>query len=249
MDGEVGVVEVVGRSSPPADGQRYPTEIMLWILRLSRRHSDQIYHERCIIKHILLLLTIISLINEHAIAQSARDIVELEEPNVARLEWTYTLDEYSRLQDKYLASRSPRDLEDLMTYYLSDSILRVGEKSVVGSNDIKRDLEGYLAGLLVRQKTGVTYRESRSVVQVVLASETEVICVVETTGYHYQMTEFFAKSTRYDVVAIKRRDDKWGIAMESLGAVDPDLLTSKTGGVKALTDAQLVSMYKHATVR
>jgi hypothetical protein len=177
-------------------------------------------------------------------AQSVRQVVASEVDDGDGLESTYLFDEYSRLHDRYLNDRTARVLDDLAALYLTDAVLRVGEKSITGRDNIKKDLEEYLATLLVRQRRGRTYREIRSTVQVAVASETEVVYLVETTGYHYRNTVLFARSSRYDVVAIEKQDGKWGLAVEVLGAVEPKSLSSESGGLTEIADATLVNMYR-----
>jgi len=177
-------------------------------------------------------------------AQSVRQVVASEVDEGNGLESTYLFDEYSRLHDRYLYDRTARVLDDLAALYLTDAVLRVGENSSTGRDNIKKDLEAHLATLLVRQRKGRTYREIRSTVQVAVASETEVVYLVETTGYHFRNTLLFARSSRYDLVAIKERDGKWGVAVEVLGAVEPKSLSSNSGGLTAIADATLVDIYR-----
>lgn len=193
---------------------------------------------------LLLLPLVLCLFVEPAPAQSVRQVVASEVDDGNGLEWTNVLDEYSRLHDRYLHDRTAKVLDDLTALYLPGAVLRVGEKTVAGRDGIKKDLDEYLATLLVRQRKGRTYREIRSTVQVAEASKTEVVCLVETTGYHYRDTLLFARSSRYDVVSIKEQDGKWGIAVEVLGAVEPKLLSSEAGGPTAMADPTLVDLYR-----
>jgi len=195
-------------------------------------------------KSLLVLLFVLCPLAESVSAQSVRQVVASEVDDGNGLEWAFVLDEYSRLHDRYLYDRTARVLDDLTALYLSDAVLHVGEESVVGRDNVKEDLEEYLDTLLARQRKGRTYREIRSTVQVAVASETEVVFLVETTGYHYRNTLLFARSSRYDVVAIKERDGKWGVAVEVLGAFEPKSLSTESGGVTAVADATLVDKYR-----
>ena len=192
---------------------------------------------------LLIISFVLCSLVESVPAQSVRQVVTSEVDDGDGLDSTYLFDEYSRLHDRYLRDRTARVLDDLASLYLTDAALQVGEKSITGRDNIKKDLEEYLSTLMARQRKGRTYREIRSTVQIALASETEVVYLVETTGYHYRNTQFFARSSRYDVVATKKQDGKWGVAVEVQGAVESKSLSSESGGLTALTDDALVDMY------
>ena len=193
---------------------------------------------------LLLLSFVVCPLIESVSAQSVRQVAASTVDEGDGLEWTFVLDEYSRLHDKYLQERIPSVLDDLTALYLNDAVLRVGDKSVEGRDNIKDDLKKYITTVLTKQRKGRLFREIRSTVQVAVASETEVVCLIESTTNQYHNTLFFARSSRYDVVAIRERDGKWGIAVEVLGAVKPKSLTTKSGGLAAVADATLVDIYR-----